>query len=95
MKNIKEKEKNEKEKEKETTKKDKAKKEEKSEKNENKIIAIKENNKQSNIENILQNWSILQKVIKEGVILKKVIIGQQKTDITKLKTKILEYYGIK
>ena len=47
------------------------KKEEKSEKNENKIIAIKENNKQSNIDNILQNWSILQKVIKEGVILKR------------------------
>ena len=62
------------------------KKEEKFEKNENKIIAIKENNKQSNIDNILQNWSILQKVIKEGVILKKVIIEQQKTDITKLKT---------
>ena len=71
------------------------KKEEKFEKNENKIIAIKENNKQSNIDNILQNWSILQKVIKEGVILKKVIIEQQKTDITKLKTKILEYYDIK
>ena len=71
------------------------KKEEKFEKNENKIIAIKENNKQSNIEKILQNWSILQKDIKEGVILKKVIIEQQKTDITKLKTKILEYYDIK
>ena len=65
------------------------KKEEKFEKNENKIIAIKENNNQSNIDNILQNWSILQKVIKEGVILKKVIIEQQKTDITKLKTKII------
>ena len=56
---------------------------------------MNEKNKQINLEEILLKWSKLQKVIKEGVILKKVIIEQQKIDFNKLKKNFIEYYDIK
>ena len=54
-----------------------------------------EHTEQSNIDIILKKWSKLQKAIKEGVILKKVIIEQQKIDFAKLKTNYIEYYDLK
>ena len=56
---------------------------------------MNEKNKQKNLDEILLKWSKLQKVIKEGVILKKVIIEQQKIDFNKLKKNFIEYYDIK
>ena len=63
--------------------------------NEKKIIQKIDNNKQSNVDIILQKWSRLQKIIKEEIILKKVIIEQQKLDFSKLKSNFIEYYNIK
>ena len=63
--------------------------------NEKKIIQKIDNNKQSNVDIILQKWSKLQKIIKEEIILKKVIIEQQKLDFSKLKSNFIEYYNIK
>ena len=56
---------------------------------------MNELNKKSNVEPIIQKWSKLQKAIKEGVILKKVIIEQQKIDIAKLKKNFINFYDIK
>ena len=56
---------------------------------------MNEKNKQKNLDEILLKWSKLQKVVKEGVILKKVIIEQQKIDFNKLKKNFIEYYDIK
>ena len=56
---------------------------------------MNEKDKQINLEAILLKWSKLQKIIKEGVILKKVIIEQQKIDSQKLKNNFIDYYDIK
>ena len=64
-------------------------------KNQIKNIEKNETDKQANNEAILQKWSKLQKAIKEGVFLKKVIIEQQKADFAKLKNNFIEYYDIK
>ena len=56
---------------------------------------MNESEKTSNAEKIIQKWSKLQKIIKEGVILKKVIIEQQKIDFAKLKKNFIEYYDTK
>ena len=66
-----------------------------SSKNEKKIMKVEENDRQSNNELILEKWSKLQKIIKEEMILKKVIIEQQQLDFSKLKKNFTEYYSIK
>ena len=66
-----------------------------SSKNERKIMKVKDNDRLSNNELILEKWSKLQKIIKEEMILKKVIIEQQKLDFSKLKKNFSEYYSIK
>ena len=47
------------------------------------------------VNSILQKWSKLQKEIKEGIILKEVILKQQKIDFEQLKEHFIEYYNIK
>ena len=66
-----------------------------SSKNEKKIMKVKDNDRLANNELILEKWSKLQKIIKEEMILKKVIIEQQKLDFSKLKKNFSEYYNIK
>ena len=47
------------------------------------------------VDSILEKWSKLQKAIKEGIILKDVIIKQQKIDFSQLKEHFIEYYDTK
>ena len=54
-----------------------------------------EANKLLIVDSILQKWYKLQKVIKEGLILKDVIIQQQKIDFNQLKINFIDYYNIK
>ncbi len=56
---------------------------------------INEKDKSYKIEKILNKWSSLQKIIKEEMILKDVIINQQKIVFNKIKKNVFEYYNIK
>ena len=54
-----------------------------------------ESNKLLVVDSILQKWYKLQKVIKEGLILKEVILKQQEIDFNLLKDYIIQYYNMK
>ena len=47
------------------------------------------------VDSILKKWSKLQKAIKESIILKELIIKQQKIDFSQLKEYFIEYYNTK
>ncbi len=66
--------------------------------NSNKNIAIYPSDSNKNlliVDSILEKWSKLQKAIKEGIILKELIIKQQKVDFAQLKENFIEYYNTK
>ena len=54
-----------------------------------------ESNKLLVVDSILQKWYKLQKVIKEGLILKEVILKQQEIDFNLLKDYFIQYYNMK
>ena len=63
--------------------------------NKNLISNNIESNKLLIVDSILQKWYKLQKIIKEELILREVILKQQKIDFNQLKDYFIQYYNMK